>query len=192
MMEQYMNYPIKSAKTIALSNDKPLVVFFWISTFSVLTAIAAQIEIPLQPVPFTLQTFFVLLAGAVLGSRNGALSMIGYLTLGIFGLPVFAGGAMGFAKLIGPTGGYLLSFPLAAFIVGMLSTKHHHYLWMLFSVFLGSLVIFAIGTIQLNYMYLHNWKSALNSGFLIFSVWDLIKVGAVAAIAHYYRRTISF
>jgi hypothetical protein len=84
---------------------------FWIVTFAALTAVGARFEIFQYPVPFTLQTMFVLLAGAFLGARNGALSQILYLGVGAVGLPVFAaGGAMGILRLIGPTGGYLLAF----------------------------------------------------------------------------------
>ena len=81
---------------------------FWIVVFLILTALAAQITVPVQPVPFTLQTFIVLLAGAFLGARNGALSQILYLMMGIIGLPVFAqvpDGLFGVARIFGPTGG---------------------------------------------------------------------------------------
>ncbi|TSA30356.1 MAG: biotin transporter BioY, partial [Ignavibacteriales bacterium] len=91
---------------------------FWIITFSVLTALSAQVAVPTQPVPFTLQTMLVLLSGAFLGSRNGAYSQILYLAVGVMGVPVFAGFTYGIAKLFGPTGGYLLTFPFAAFLVG--------------------------------------------------------------------------
>ncbi len=78
----------------------------WITTITALTAIGAQIEIPHIPVPYTLQTLFVLLSGAVLGKRNATISQAMYLLAGVLGLPVFAQFGFGFAKLIGPTGGY--------------------------------------------------------------------------------------
>ena len=81
---------------------------FWIVSFAILTAIGAQLTIPVKPVPFTLQVLFVLLAGALLGAKNGAYSQLLYLALGVTGLPVFAQtgeGGFGFAQLIGPTGG---------------------------------------------------------------------------------------
>ena len=86
--------------------------------FSLLTALAAQIVIPIGPVPITAQTFAVLLTGALLGSRLGAMAMIVYLAEGAFGLPFFYGGHGGLAHLFGPTGGYLFAFPAAAFITG--------------------------------------------------------------------------
>lgn len=88
--------------------------------FAALTAVSAQISIPLGPVPFSLQVMVSLLAGAVLGSRAGALSQIVYLLMGAIGLPVFALRQGGVAVLVGPTGGYLFGFALAAWIVGRL------------------------------------------------------------------------
>lgn len=86
--------------------------------FSLLTAAAAQVVIPIGPIPITGQTFVVLLTGALLGSRLGALAMIAYLVEGASGLPFFFGGHFGLAHLVGPTGGYLISFPAAAYVTG--------------------------------------------------------------------------
>lgn len=89
--------------------------------FAVLTAVCAQMSITvplLTSVPFTLQVFGVLMAGAVLGAGRGSLSQVVYLLLGAVGLPVFAGFSGGLAALVGPTGGYLWSFPLAAWLTG--------------------------------------------------------------------------
>lgn len=86
--------------------------------FSLLMALSAQIVIPIAPVPITGQTFVVLLTGALLGSRLGAITMIVYLVEGASGLPFFYGGSGGLAHLFGPTGGYLVAFPAAAFITG--------------------------------------------------------------------------
>src|SRR6266487_196183 len=86
--------------------------------FSLLTALAAQVVIPIGPVPITGQTFAVLLTGALLGSRLGAIAMITYLVEGASGLPFFFGGTGGILHLLGPTGGYLVAFPAAAFITG--------------------------------------------------------------------------
>jgi biotin transport system substrate-specific component len=89
--------------------------------FSLLTAIAAQVVIPIGPIPITGQTFAVLLTGALLGSRLGAMAMIVYLIEGATGLPFFASGHFGLAHVLGPTGGYLVAFPAAAFITGAFS-----------------------------------------------------------------------
>jgi len=90
------------------------------------TAAAAQISIPFQPVPFTLQPMVVLLTAAALGSRLGASAQVLYLLLGVAGLPVFAASpflAPGVGRLLGPTGGFLLAYPAAAFITGLLAER---------------------------------------------------------------------
>ncbi|MBI2139573.1 biotin transporter BioY [Candidatus Woesearchaeota archaeon] len=94
--------------------------------FAALTAAVSPVKIPLgfTPVPITLQTLMVLLSGAMLGPGYGALSMVIYLLLGALGLPVFAGGGSGIASLFGPSGGYLFSYPIAAFAVGYLAKKN--------------------------------------------------------------------
>jgi len=92
---------------------------------SLLVALCAQLafHLPFSPVPVTMQTFGVILVGALLGSKRGALSMIAYIAEGGAGLPVFAGGKFGFIVLLGPTGGYLLGFVAAAFIVGWFAER---------------------------------------------------------------------
>src|SRR5678816_1096801 len=86
--------------------------------FSLFIAAAAQFAIHIGPIPITGQTFAVLLTGALLGSRLGAAAVIAYLIEGAIGLPFFAGGAAGIVRFFGPTGGYLVAFPAAAFITG--------------------------------------------------------------------------
>jgi biotin transport system substrate-specific component len=156
----------------------------WIGIFVVATALGARVEIPTQPVPFTLQTLFVLLAGALLGPRNGALSQLVYLAMGILGAPVFASGAMGIARILGPTGGYLLSFPVAAMCVGYLIPMHRSLVWTFISMFAGLLLIFLFGTLQLYMVAIPDWGKAFGAGFLIFSWWDMIKLSAAAMMYH--------
>jgi biotin transport system substrate-specific component len=175
-----------STKELSLQDERAIVKAFWVITFSILTAIGAQIEIPNQPVPYTLQTFFVLSAGAFLGKRTGAVSMGLYLLLGIIGMPLFSDGTLGFSRIFGPTGGYLLSFPIAAFTVGYLAKLHREFWWIIFSMVIGSVIIFAVGTIHLNVFYLHNWIYSFQAGFLIFSWWDTVKIISAATIVHHY------
>ncbi len=156
----------------------------WIIGFAFATAIGARLEVPHEPVPYTMQTMVVLLAGAFLGSRNGALSQLAYLAAGVLGAPVFAGGAMGAGKLFGPTGGYLLAFPVAAAIAGYLLQQRRSLLWTVVSMGAALIVIFASGTIQLYAFYVHDGTAALTSGFLLFTWWDLLKVGAAATLYH--------
>jgi biotin transport system substrate-specific component len=183
-----------AAKAITLSevakvrSDVGVVQLFWIITFAFLIAIGAQIQIPHQPVPFTLQTLFVLLAGAMLGPRNGFLSMSLYLGLGLAGLPVFSAGGLGLAKLLGPTGGYLLSFPIAAFLIGWMVGESKNIVRIAASMVVGLLVIFTIGTLQLKAVMSLDWGSAFASGFLIFSWWDILKLSAAVTIYHQFIR----
>jgi biotin transport system substrate-specific component len=161
---------------------------FWSATLVLLTAVGAQIEIPHAPVPFTAQTLVVLLSGAILGPWVGGASMLTYLALGACGLPVFSGFSFGVARLLGPTGGYLLAFPVAAVIVGLLTGRRNGYWWTLFSMSVGLLAVFAMGTLQLYTVLFHDWKQAFESGFLIFSWWDGVKLIAASSIAHQYAR----
>jgi biotin transport system substrate-specific component len=188
---------LSPAKYLALGSEHAVAQVFWTVSFALFTAIGAQIEIPHQPVPYTFQTFAVILAGGMLGSRKGFLSMLLYLSLGLAGLPVFAGGGLGLAKLIGPTGGYLLSFPVAAFLVGSLVSSQPNivarrsllsYLRTLGAMTAGLLVVFTFGTIQLNLVYFHNWTLAFQSGFLIFSPWDILKLVGATAICRELRK----
>ena len=157
----------------------------WIVVFAGLTAIGAQVRIPHQPVPYTLQTFFVLLAGAFLGSRNGSFSQLLYLGVGLLGAPVFAGGG---GPSLGPSGGYLLSFPIAAASIGYLLHKRRGFGWGLLSMFVGLLIIFACGATYLDLFYLHDASQAFVSGFFIFSWWDLLKLSAAAGIYNEFSR----
>ncbi len=155
---------------------------FWVFSFSILTAVSAQIAIPVKPVPFTLQTMMVLLSGALLGARNGAYSQLIYIFLGSIGLPVFANGSMGIAILAGPTGGYLLAFPAAAFLTGYLIEKNKTYLNVVLSMFAGSITIIAAGVCFLSLFYTHNFLDAVKAGGAIFLIWMVIKVFAAASI----------
>ncbi len=181
-----MNLSVKSAHTVSVTDEKEGIAgqAIWIVGFAAATALAARVEIPHYPVPYTLQTLMVLLAGAILGARNGALSQVLYLTVGLLGLPVFSGGGMGLVRILGPTGGYLLAFPLAAALVGYLVQKRSDLLWMFISMTCGLVVIFLSGTAQLYAVLFHNWSDAFQSGFLIFSWWDLLKLSAAAMISH--------
>jgi biotin transport system substrate-specific component len=178
------------SKFVSLTSDYSVAQAFWVVSFAIFTAIAAQIEIPLKPVPLTLQTMFVLLAGAILGKRNGFLSMILYLGFGAVGLPVYAGAAFGIPVLLGPTGGYLLAFPVAAIAVGYLVSLNRSRLFVLVAMTVGLAIIFALGTVQLNYVYFHNWSESLKAGLLAFSVWDIVKLLAASSIySQFLERT---
>ena len=150
--------------------------------FTALIAVGAQIYIPHDPVPFTLQTLFVILAGAFLGWRNGIISVMSYLLLGALGIPVFAGPTAGISILIGTTAGYLFGFVLAAGVVGAIIRINDSFLWTTVSMFIGFTIIFACGAFYLNIVFIHNWGVSITQGLVIFSYWDLIKLSAAIGI----------
>lgn len=155
----------------------------WIVGFSLLTAVLAQLRIPLPftPVPLTGQTFAVLLAGAVLGSRRGFLSQALYLAEGAAGLPVFAGGLASLGHLFGPTGGYLWSFPLAAALVGWLVERgaSRSVVRLAGALVVSDLVILVCGAVWLGHFFGTPWREAWLLGFYPFLVGDLLKVALV-------------
>jgi biotin transport system substrate-specific component len=150
--------------------------------FSAFVALTAQVEIPLWPVPLTLQTLGVLFTGAVLGSRRGALALLLYLTEGALGLPVFAGGASGVGYMLGPTGGYLVGFVVAAGVVGRLAQRgwDRRLVWAAVAMVIGNVIIYVCGVAWLA-VFLGDLWGALVKGMLLFVVGDLIKI-AVAAL----------
>lgn len=117
-----------------------------IAIMAAVTAIMAQISIPMPlGVPMTMQTFAVTLAGVILGAKRGAISMIVYVLLGAVGAPVYAGFSGGFQNLIGPTGGFLLSFPIMAYLIGMgIQMRKKKGMFILF-LFLGTVSNYVVG-----------------------------------------------
>ena len=161
------------------------------SLFAAMTAVGAYIKIPIPigPVPLTLQVLFVLLAGIMLKSKWGTISMLIYVLLGIVGLPVFAGGASGLGVLFGPTGGYLIGFVAAAFVVGFLAERKQTSNPLLNAVFMtvGLGVIYLLGVAQLAIVAKLTIMQAIAAGMLPFLIGDFIKIIAGAYIASKYE-----
>ena len=151
--------------------------------FSAFVGLTAQVEIPLWPVPLTLQTLGVLFTGAVLGSQRGVLSLLLYLAEGLIGLPVFAGGASGIAQLLGPTSGYLVGFVVAAGVVGWLAERgwDRRLVWTVLAMVIGNLAIYALGVAWLA-IFLGDLQAALVKGVLIFVPGDLLKIALAALV----------
>jgi len=156
-----------------------------------LTAIAAQVSVhlPFTPVPFTFQPMVVLLGAMVLGSRLGATSQMLYLALGIAGLPVFAASPLlpqGAARLLGPSGGYLMSYPLAAFVTGALAERgfDRRYLTAIVAMAAGLAVVYAGGTAWLSIasQQVRGMSSALAAGVVPFIVPDVFKLFVAAGV----------
>ena len=159
--------------------------------FGTLMALFARISIPLPftPVPITGQTFGVLLTGLLLGSRRGALAMLAYLAEGLAGLPVFANGAsawtpsaVGVPVIIGPTAGYLIGFPVAAFVVGLLAERgwDRGVLTTFAAMLIGEVVIYLFGLAWLShYVGLAN---VLTFGFTPFALGEVLKMALAALL----------
>ena len=152
--------------------------------FSLLTALSAQIVIPVPPVPFTAQTFAVVLTGALLGSRLGAITMIVYLIEGACGLPFFSGGSGGILHVMGPTGGYLVAFPAAAFITGAFAEHEwdRRFLTAAVAMAIGTLVILFAGWMWFSLMMRTSPALTLFDTVLKFVPGDVLKICLAAAV----------
>ena len=153
--------------------------------FGALTAAGAFIVIPLPPVPITAQTFFLNLSAILLGGQLGAVSQFIYVMMGVVGIPVFAGGKAGLGILFGPTGGYLLGFIIAAFVIGMINQmkKSAGIYWNIFSMLMGMLIIYFWGSLQLSLVAKMNFHKAVAIGVLPFIPGDVIKILLAAIIS---------
>ena len=162
-----------TTRTIILSPT--LTVFKEVATlsfFAALTGLGAQVAVrlPFSPVPVTLQVLVVLVAGLALGSRRGFASQVAYLSAGVAGLPVFAGGASGPAVILGPTGGYLVAFPLAALAAGWISERLNQTgrTGLLLASLAAVGIIYAAGVV-----WLANWLRASGSTSALASAWQM-------------------
>ena len=182
-------YPVESASSAATATrlGRRAVA---IAAAAILTAVAAKIAVPLPgiPVPFTLQPVAVLLSGVLLGAAGGMSSQLLYLAAGMVGLPVFAAGG-GLPYLLGPTGGYLLAFPIAAWVAGAAASRWRGVPGVVFGALLGLLMIHAGGL---------SWLAALSGreaatavGLAPFFVGDLLKIALVALVGAGARDRIS-
>jgi biotin transport system substrate-specific component len=166
---------------------------------TVLTIVAAQVSIPLPftPVPFTLQPMIVLLGGAALGARLGMMSQVLYIAIGLAGLPVFAASPIlpqGFGRLLGPTGGYLMSYPLAAFVAGYLAQRgfDRRYLTSVLAMGAGLAIIFTCGVSWLAWGAPRlGLSTAVATGFVPFIPADIVKVLLAATVLPAVWRFIS-
>jgi biotin transport system substrate-specific component len=151
---------------------------------ALLVALSAQVAVPVpfSPVPMTLQPLAVLAVGGLLGAWGGIGALILYIVLGAVGLPVYAGGGAGIIHLVGPTGGYLLAFPVAAGVTGALAGRVlRSPLRMLLACAIGMTIIHIGGVAQLALLG-GDPALAVRVGFVPFLTGDLLKVGLAAAL----------
>ena len=155
--------------------------------FAALLSVSSQIYIP-GPVPHTLQIMVVLMAGAVLGARWGAISVVVWIMLGAFGLPVFAQGKAGLGVLAGPTGGFIISFAICAWIIGKLTERVLAIVPMILIMVGGIVIIYSIGIIGFMASFAlflqkpMTWGTAFTVAVMPFIPFDIIKAIAAAFI----------
>jgi len=165
--------------------NKTLCRIIGVLVFIILTTLGAFVRIPLPftPVPITLQTFFVLLSAAFLGSNLGAVAQLSYILLGLSGLPIFTGAGSGLVYLFGPTAGYLMGFVLAAILVGRFIKRLENNLYSVFALFvLGDLVLLCSGVIWLKVILGYPLAKLLLIGFIPFLPGDLLKAFVAAGL----------
>ena len=169
-----------------LISDKRLCRMLAVGVFIVLTTLSAFVRIPLPftPVPFTLQTFFVLLSGSLLGRKLGVFTQFSYMLLGLAGQSVFTGSGSGALYLLGPTGGYIVGFILAAFFAGNLFAKEGQSRFTIFLRLLSAdFVLLTSGMLWLKVSLSCSLSQAFLLGFLPFVLTDGLKV-ALATIVY--------
>jgi len=158
--------------------NKTLCRMIGVLAFVILTTLGAFVRIPLpfSPVPITLQTFFVLLSGALLGSNLGAAVQLSYILLGLSGLPIFTGVGTGLFYLFGPTGGYLFGFVLATFFIGRYIKYSRDNLFFILGILcIADFIILACGVTWLKFLLGIPLAKLLFIGFIPFIPGDLLK-----------------
>ena len=181
-------YPEGSPKSVRRSGVQELC---RIALFTALIAVCSQFSILLPGgVPMTLQTLIIPIAGIVLGARGGTIATIVYLLLGAVGLPVFAGFSGGLDKLVGMTGGFLISFPLIAWFGGMFS-KNNKYLKTVLGITIGSALNYVVGSIMFMALTGMNLKATLAACVIPFIPTAIIKVILAAYLGILLKKTLT-
>lgn len=152
--------------------------------FASITAILSQISIPLPftTVPLTMQIFAVMICGILLGPKLGFISQIIYILIGAIGMPVFAQMSGGISAIASPTGGFIISFPLVAIIVGYFSKKYNSVHLITLGMLIALVVSYAIGTLQFAFIMKMSFMEGLALCVIPFIAVDLIKIGLAVGI----------
>ena len=186
-----MSTVTRSIRSLALHevvSDRRARIAVGIAAFALATAFGAQVAVPLPwtPVPVTLQPLFVILAGVVLGARGGAAAIALYVAVGASGAPVFSNGGAGLPWLLGPTGGYLLAMPAAAFVAGAVAGREGGAARSLAGLTLGIVTIYLGGVSQLLVTTGQSVATVFAMGVVPFLVGDVTKV----LLAFFAARTL--
>ncbi len=160
--------------------------------FIALTAVGAWIEIPIGPVPVTLQVLMVLLAGLLLGARLGFITMLLYVLAGVVGFPVFSGFSGGLVHLYGPSGGYIIAFPLAAYITGWFAEHWENTRGYLIGSLLAIGVIYLLGWLRLSAFLAWDTRKAFILGIAPFIGVDILKALIAVGITEKVRKVMEY
>lgn len=160
--------------------------------FAALTAVLSQVAIPIGPVPISLATFSVFLSGALLGARLGGISQCVYVLLGAVGVPVFAGFKSGLGALVGPTGGYIVGYVFAAFVVGLIAERSGGKIWKLaLAMVAGFLTYMVLGTGWFMILTGKNLAAALMVCVIPFLPGDGLKMALAVLLARQLQPVLS-
>lgn len=156
----------------------------FMAVFAALICVAAPFGFNVGPIPITLATFAIYLAGAILGGKRGTVAVIVYILLGAVGLPVFSNFNGGFGALLGPTGGYIIGYIPLVLITGVFADMNSKKHWtMIIGMLLGTVVLYTFGTAWYMILTGKNLVTALTTCVLMFLPGDAIKIACVSAIA---------
>ncbi len=171
-----------------MKSDSSIRMMAYAAMFAALIAAGAFLAIPIGVVPIVLQNLFVFLAGLLLGKRWGLWSVAIYLLTGAVGLPVFAGGAGGIARFAGPTGGYLIGYLPAVWLIGWISESTRKTpFFQVAAMVAGSVVVYACGVSWLKVVTHMNWPKAMAAGCYPFLPGDALKIAAAIPITKALR-----
>ncbi len=174
-----------------MDSSKQLLMTIYAALMAALMAVGAFLAVPIGPVPIVLQNLFVFLAGLLLGSRWGLASVSVYILAGGLGLPIFAGGMGGVGRLVGPTGGYLIGYIPAVYLIGLISEKgSRKALLDVLAMVIGAFVVYACGVTWLKILSGMTLGKTLAVGMVPFLIGDAIKIVAAVPIAKAVRPII--
>jgi len=161
----------------------------WIALLAACVAVGAWLQLPIGPVPITLQPLFVFLAGYLLGPAGGAAAVALDVAAGVLGLPVFAGGKSGLGVLLGPTGGYLVGFVLAAAVTGLAAPRGGRIGWArgIATGVLALAIAYLVGAARLAQVLHLDARKAFAVGVAPFVVLDAVKLGVALLVARQLR-----
>ena len=172
--------------------SKQLLMTIYAALMAALMAVGAFLAVPIGPVPIVLQNLFVFLAGLLLGSRWGLTSVLVYILAGGLGLPIFAGGMGGIGRLVGPTGGYLVGYIPAVYLIGLISEKvSSKVLWDVSAMIVGAFVVYACGVTWLKILSGMTFGKTLTVGMAPFLIGDAIKIAAAIPITKAVRPIVN-